>query len=81
MNSDEFILSLTSSAIYDTESNERFDLTLDVAAAIFICLYNYIAADIYRGRHQRNSFRLRYCNRTLHFLEVLIRKWLYLDSF
>ena len=49
MNSDKFILS--SSAIYDTESNDRINASyFDVAASIFICLYN-----LHGGRQRRNS--------------------------
>ena len=42
--------------IYDAKSNERFKTShFDIVATIFICLYNYMAADIYLGRHRRNS--------------------------
>ena len=57
MNCDTFVL--ISSAISAAESNESFMtwrlLSRVRPAAIFICLCNCIAADIYRGRHRRNS--------------------------
>ena len=48
---------LTSSA-----TNKRFTTSHSMSrvrsATIFICLYNHMAADIYRGRHRRNAYFL-----------------------
>ena len=51
-------MTLTPSESVPNEVRTLQDLTHDVAATILICVVNHIAADIYRGRHRRNSHHL-----------------------